>query len=99
MTRVEGLVLEGFDWDDGNKEKNWKSHKVTFWECEQVFLNVPIKLFEDSEHSKTEKRFVAYGQTNSGRELTIIFTMRKHKIRVISAREQNKKEAKVYEQI
>ena len=27
-----------FDWDEGNSEKNWIRHKVTKYECEEIFL-------------------------------------------------------------
>ncbi|MEK7127195.1 MAG: BrnT family toxin [Patescibacteria group bacterium] len=74
-----------FDWDDGNINKNKISHGVEFAECEQVFLNEPIKILE-------QVRYVAFGKTDSGRELTIVFELKKDKIRVISARDRNKKE-------
>ena len=98
MTRTTGLKPEGYDWDAGNKEKSWIKHKVTFWECEQAFFNTPLKVFEDFGHAIKEKRFLAYGETNSGRRLTVVFTMRRNKVRVISGRDQNKKEEKIYEQ-
>ena len=86
-----------FDWDKGNLDKNWHKHKVAVKECEQTFFNKPLKIYLDREHSRGEKRFLAYGQTNTKRELTIIFTIRAGKIRIISARNQNKKERHVYE--
>jgi len=42
---------------------------------------------------------VAYGKTDEGRSLTVIFTLRQGRIRVISARNQSKKERKTYEKI
>ena len=86
-----------FDWDKGNIDKNWKRHKVQFKEAEEVFLNKPLKIFLDEKHSKVEKRFLALGITNDKRRLTIVFTFRKEKLRVISARDQNKKERNKYE--
>ncbi len=85
-----------FDWDKGNIEKNWERHKVDFRECEEIFLNKPVKFFPDPKHSKPEKRLVAYGKTNKGRKLTVIFTIRNKKIRVISARPMSKKERRIY---
>lgn len=87
-----------FDWDEGNQGKNWKEHRVDFRECEQVFFNRPIKFFHDEKHSKEKSRFLAYGVTNSGRKLTVVLTWRKGKVRVISARDQNIKERRVYEE-
>lgn len=88
-----------FDWDEGNIEKNKKKHRVGFRECEQAFFDTKIKFFEDPGHSETEERFVAYGQTDGERCLTVVFTVRNQKVRIISARDQNKKERRVYEQI
>lgn len=86
-----------FDWDQGNIEKNWQKHKVHYKEAEEIFFNKPLKIFPDKEHSKKENRFLALGFTNSKRKLTIIFAIREQKIRIISARNQSKKERKIYE--
>lgn len=86
-----------FDWDKGNTDKNWIKHQVHFKEAEEVFLNKPLKIFSDKRHSIKEKRFQALGITNNRRNLTIFFTIRNSMIRVISARDQNKKERRKYE--
>lgn len=88
---------EGFDWDQGNEEKNWDLHQVKKTEAEQVFFNQPLIVF-DTYAQNDEKRYLALGVTNAGRALTIIFTVRKKKlIRVISARDMSRKERKAYE--
>ena len=38
----------GFDWDEGNIQKNWHKHKVTPSECEEVFFNQPLVVEERS---------------------------------------------------
>lgn len=86
-----------FDWDKGNINKNWIKHKVTNEEAEEIFFNEPLTIFEDLKHSSKEERFVAYGTTDEGKKLTIIFIIRKNKIRIISTRDQNRKEEKIYE--
>jgi hypothetical protein len=88
----------GFEWDKNNKLKNWEKHKVDFRECEQLFFNRPIKTFLDVKHSQVENRYAGLGITDEGRKLFIIFTIRNSKIRVISARDMNQKERKLYEQ-
>lgn len=90
-------VPVSFDWDEGNIEKNWKKHSVHYKEAEEVFLNKPLKTFQDVKHSQKEDRFVALGTTNKKRRLYITFMIREQKIRVISARDQSKKERRVYE--
>lgn len=86
-----------FDWDKGNIDKNFKKHNVTNKEAEEVFGNKPIKILKDKEHSQKEDRFVALGETDNERRLYIVFTIRKEKIRIISARNQSRKEKGLYE--
>ena len=88
---------QGFEWDAGNSEKNWKSHQVTRNECEQVFFNEPLILANDTKHSKTEKRWYVLGRSDVNRWLFIVFTIRGDSIRVISARDMHKNERKIYE--
>jgi uncharacterized DUF497 family protein len=84
-----------FDWDKGNQEKNTLKHNVENSECEEVFFNNPVFL-PDTVHSQIEDRYYAFGVTNNGRFLLIAFTIRKNKVRVISARTQDKKEKEYY---
>lgn len=87
----------GFQWDEGNKNKNLIKHQVENWECEQVFLNEPLLVLDDPKHSLVEKRWAAFGMTDIGRYLIIIFTKRDKLLRVISARDMNRKESRFYE--
>lgn len=86
----------GFDWDQGNIDKNWLKHKVSPLECEQLFFNHPLVIHDDAIHSKIEKRFYGLGKTDLKRTLFIAFTIRKDLIRVISARDMSRKEREVY---
>ncbi len=92
------LGLEGFDWDDANLTKNWEKHRVAPWECEQVFFNLPLVVADDPVHSVTEVRYYVLGQTDASRQLFLVFTIRKQKIRVISARDMSSKERRTYEE-
>jgi uncharacterized DUF497 family protein len=94
MVDLDGLA--GFEWDEGNRTKNWDKHQVTMSECEEAFFNLPLLLADDSDHSQQEKRFYILGQTNLQRKLFISFTIRKNMIRVISARDMSRKERQVY---
>ena len=96
METVSLPEFEGFDWDQGNVEKNWLTHQVTPQECEQLFFNRPMIAADEPKHSRVEKRFFVLGQTDEDRPLFIAFTVRKKRIRVISARDMNRKERKVY---
>ena len=86
----------GFQWDKGNSGKNWLRHRVNDSECEQVFFNKPLLFADDKKHSKSEKRWYVLGRTDVNRQLFIVFTRRGNEIRVISARDMNKKERKTY---
>jgi len=90
------IQCEGFDWDEGNINKNWITHKVSPAECEQMFFNRPLVIQDDQKHSEVEKRFYALGRTDSKRNLFIAFTIRNKRIRIISARDMSRKEREVY---
>lgn len=87
----------GFVWDSGNKEKNWKRHGVTEKECEEIFSDPFVQIAEDPKHSVYEYRFSALGKTEKGRRIVVFFTIRAGLIRVISARDQSRKERRTYE--
>ena len=87
----------GFQWDRHNIQKNLEKHNVSPVESEQAFFNRPLIVVEDVQHSQYEERFYALGKTDQDRRLFIAFTIRKKLIRVISSRDMNKKERKIYE--
>jgi len=86
-----------FIWDRGNKEKSWVKHEVTDKECEEVFFDEHKVISKDQFHSKREKRFILLGETKRKRLLFVVFTLRGKKVRVISGRDINRKERKLYE--
>lgn len=92
--------LVGFEWDKGNSNKNKIKHGVEDRECEELFSNKPLIIFEDKGHSTPEElRWGALGKTNNGRRMAMYFTVRNNKIRIISARDQSKKDRAVYANI
>jgi uncharacterized protein len=94
MTTLE-KCLE-FEWSKGNIGKNIK-HSVGDREAEEVFFDKKKKIFKDILHSKKEERFRIIGKTKTGRILFVVFTVRQNKVRIISARDLNKKEVRLYE--
>jgi len=86
-----------FDWDENNEIKIWEGHKVSAKECEQFFFNQTLTA-KDVEHSGNEPRYLALGETDSGRKLFVVFTIREDRIRVISARDLTRKERLQYDQ-
>lgn len=90
--------LVGFEWDDGNILKNEIKHGLKWQIIEEIFFNEPLVLLEDKNHSSDDEcRCVVLGYTNEKQLATVIFTKRKNKIRVISARPMSKKEKILYE--
>jgi uncharacterized DUF497 family protein len=89
-------AVEGFEWDAGNSEKNWKRHQVTQAECEQVFANLPLLVSVTAKAGNVESRYFALGRTDAARELTVVFTVRGKNVRVISARPMSRRERKEY---
>jgi uncharacterized protein len=88
----------GFEWDAGNLAKSVTKHGVSPEEAEQVFAQRPLLVQADVKHSQIEPRLCAWGRTDGGRLLSVIFTRRGERIRVISARPMSRKERSVYAQ-
>lgn len=88
--------IEGFQWDEGNSSKTWTRHHVSQTEAEQVLLNRPVVLTD--ARSGTEARRFAFGRTDARRLLTVVFTIRGPRLRVISARPMSRAERKRYEE-
>lgn len=86
----------GFEWDKGNINKNEKHH-VQDLEAEEVFFDENKVILKDKLHSGEESRFILLGRTKKHRILCLVFTKRGKKIRIISARDINRKEVQLYE--
>ena len=85
----------GFQRDAGNDRKSVDKHGVSRSEAEQVFFHDPLLVTVDARHSsEQEERLHALGRTDKGRVLVIAFTLRDGQcvVRVISARDANRKE-------
>lgn len=86
-----------FVWDRGNSTKNEQKHGVSDQEAEEPFFDKKRKIFTDQLHSGKEKRFRIVGKTKHHRLLFVAFTIRSNLVRIISARDINKKEVYLYE--
>ena len=71
-----------FDWDAENT-KHIGFHDVQAVEAEQVLQNDPVVV--QYEERDSEERVLVLGQTNAGRLLTVVYTERGEKIRVVTA--------------
>ena len=98
MKEILAAII-GFNWDSGNRDKNQVKHAVSWQECEEIFFNQPLLIQIDHRHSNTESRWYALGKTHAKRLLFLSFTIRENHIRVISARDQHKKERSIYQSL
>ena len=87
-----------FEWDKGNITKN-KKHKVENSEAEEVFRDKESIILDDRKHTTVkEERYIILGLSRKKRKLSVIFTERKSKIRIISCRDMSMYERRLYEE-
>jgi uncharacterized DUF497 family protein len=89
-------IVTGFQWDSGNLTKSAGRHGVSPEEAEEVFFRAPW-IINDTRLEDNEPRWAAIGQSERGRALRVLFTLRTGKIRPISCRPASRKERKAYE--
>jgi len=73
-----------FEWDEKKNEENVKKHAIDFHSAEYAFLDPKRIIAEDITHSESEKRYYCFGKVKGG-VLTVRFTYRESKIRIIGA--------------
>ena len=73
-----------FEWDKNKDKENQNKHGVSFALAQLAFLDESRVIMEDLSHSKSEQRFYCLGKVAEG-ILTIRFTYRNNKIRIIGA--------------
>lgn len=86
-----------FQWHWRKAEDNIKWHGVSFEEAVTVFGDPLAEIEPDFAHSIDEDRFLAFGTSDQGRLLVVVFTERGDTIRIISAREMTPGERRDYE--
>ena len=83
-----------FEWDEEMAALNLKKHGVRFETAARVFCDENrIELF-DSIHSDEEERYNTIGMVDN--ILFVVYTERKNRVRLISARPANRKERRLY---
>jgi uncharacterized DUF497 family protein len=87
-----------FEWDENKAASNLRKHGVTFEEAVTVFADPYLLLTEDAKHSEQEEREWAIGEAENGKILVIVFTMRRERVRIVSARKATRRERKKYEE-
>gem|GEM_PF-613045 len=78
------LPVVEFEWDEAKARQNLEKHSVSFDLASKVFEDPRLVLAEDLEHSSGEQRYFAFGDVGGG-ILTVRFTVRGGKVRIIGA--------------
>jgi len=73
-----------FEWDEEKNRENQEKHSVPFNLAQYAFADPNRVIAEDVSHSQSEKRYNCFGKIGD-RIVTVRFTYRKSKIRIIGA--------------
>ncbi len=91
------MKIVGIIWLEEIVDKLLKKHAVQTVEVKEVFNNFPIFRLVEKGHQKDENLYTALSQTNTGRYLIVFFVYKKNqKALIISAREMNNAERRIY---
>ncbi len=78
------LKNSNFEWDASKNIQNKDKHKISFEEAQYAFADSKRIIAKDIEHSKKEDRYYCFGKVLDD-VVTVRFTYRKEKIRIIGA--------------
>jgi hypothetical protein len=87
-----------FSWDPRKAARNLAKHAVSFDEASTVFADGLSMTIPDPGHSGDEERWVIIGQSNRGRLLVVVHIEDDNTVRIIRAREAEKRERVKYEE-
>ena len=82
-----------FNWDAANT-RHIARHGVTPEEVEQVFAN--DAMIVGTQDDSQEERWLCFGRTKAGRFLTVIYTERKGRVRVVTAYRMSRAQQRMY---
>ena len=83
-----------FEWDEEKNASNIKKHGVDFRNAVRVFNDLDRIEFYDAGHSDEEDRYNTIGMVDD--ILYVVYTERKNRTRIISARLATKPERRMY---
>ena len=92
----DGIPLAEFEWDEEKNRKNVEKHGINFTQAVRVF-SVPAAVSFQSSHKFGEQRYLMVGELD-GVLITVVYTLRGDKIRIISTRRARRSERKRYGQ-
>jgi uncharacterized DUF497 family protein len=86
-----------FEWDDDKAASNLVKHGVAFADAARLFDDIHALHFIDRSMNHGEERLIGVGMVN-GIVLTVVYTERGERIRLISARKATRHEQRSYDQ-
>jgi len=84
-----------FEWDPSKAASNLRKHGVEFADAVAIWNDGRAISLHDEYPD--EDRFVAIGLDALGRVLVVVYAMRNHVVRMISARRATSRERQLYE--
>lgn len=82
------------EWDTNKNDVNVKKHHISFETAARVFLDENRLDYYDIVHSMNEDRYITIGLVEE--VIAVVYTLRKTRIRIISARLATRKERELY---
>jgi uncharacterized DUF497 family protein len=92
--RLQGVE---FEWDDQKAHQNVENHGVTFEEAAEVFFDPFYQYGDATPVDADEQRDFILGYSVAQRLLLVVYTERRERTRIISARLATRVERKQYE--
>jgi uncharacterized protein len=86
---------DSFEWDPAKAGTNYGKHKVHFEHATLAFDDIYALVQQDVSEDYGEERFILIGRSAT-RILTVVYTERGERYRIISAREANDYERRNY---
>jgi len=87
----------GYEWDPAKARRNLRKHGVDFADAVTVLEDEAALTIRDP-FSEQEQRWITLGMDALGRLLVVVYTWRRDRIRLISARPAAPRERRQYEE-
>jgi uncharacterized DUF497 family protein len=87
----------GFEWDDAKNASNFRKHHIRFEQATGIFDDPNWVEWICSEPDDDEERYMIVGRLG-WRIVSVVYTERGERLRLISAREANHDERREYHQ-
>lgn len=84
------------EFDAAKARANINKHGISFEEAATALFDERALSMEDP-YTQGESRYVLIGLSDLARPLTVVYTIRRHHLRLISARKASKSEIEFYE--